>query len=111
MMEGRLIHWCAIETGEATTGAADAYGQYATVVTTESTRCLFKNGGTPKMLESGAFVADVPTVALPATTAVVEGQTIVGVSAGWARTYVVRAVRTVWNRMRVDHIACDLEAV
>ena len=36
MMEGRLIHWCALETGEATSGEPDAYGQFATVVTTAS---------------------------------------------------------------------------
>lgn len=111
MMEGRLIHWCALETGEATSGEPDAYGQFATVVTTASSRCVFSNGRGGKNLESGAFVADLPKVVLPATATVTEGQTIVGISAGWARTYVVRAVRTVWNRLQVDHIACDLEAV
>jgi hypothetical protein len=36
---------------------------------------------------------------------------LVGVSAGWTREYVVRKVRTVWNRVAVDHIEADLEAV
>ncbi len=110
MMEGKLIHWCAIETGEETTGTADAAGMYTTLVTTASTRCLFRNEKAGKVLESGEFVQDVPRVILPATTSIVEGATLTGVSSGWARNYVVRAVKTIYNRVGIDHVACDLEA-
>lgn len=109
MMEGRFVHWCAIETGEATTGSKSAYGGYSTVVTTESTRCIFKSGRGGRDLESGAFVTDLPNVILPATTSITAGDRLVGVSSGWVGNYVVKAVRTVWNRCGIDHISADLE--
>ncbi|HQJ88736.1 MAG TPA: hypothetical protein PLY91_09375 [Methanoregulaceae archaeon] len=111
MHEGRLIHWARLETGEATTGTADEYGYYTTETTYASTKCLFANGGGAKVLGSGEYVSDVPRAIFPVSAVLTEGMRLVGVSAGWTREYVVRKVRTVWNRVAVDHIEADLEAV
>ena len=111
MIPGRLIHSCTIETNEATTGTADAYGQYATNVTSAASACLFTNGGKAQKLESGTYAIDIPSAILPATAVVKDGDVLTGVSTGWARKYVVKGKpRTVWNRVGVDHIEVDLEA-
>lgn len=111
MHEGRLIHWCRIETGEATTGDPDAYGFFTTSTTYASSKCVFANGGGAKRLDSGEFIEDVPKAIFPASAVLTEGMHLIGVSSGWMREYVVKKVRTVWNRIAVDHISADLEAV
>lgn len=111
MLEGRLVHWCRIETGEATTGTADTFGKYTTQKTYASSKCLFSVGkGGVKRLESGERVQDLPAVILPATTTIEEGVVLEGLSTGFLRAYVVRQVRPIWTRA-LHHIRCDIEAV
>lgn len=110
-IEARLIEWCRIESGEATTGTADAAGMYTTQKTYASSKCLFSGGqGGTKVLESGEHVSALPTVILPASTSIIEGCELVGLVPGYLATYIVR--RAVAIRTRVlSHIRCDLEAI
>ncbi len=116
-IEARMIHSCRLQTGTATatTAVADEYSPGAVAVTStpiwETVKCLFGDGsGGTKRLPSGDLVQDLPTVKLPATITIVEGQTVEGLSAGFLRTYIVRKVHSVYTRI-LDHRRCDLEAM
>ncbi len=110
-IEARLIEWCRIESGEQTTGTADAAGMYTTQKTYASSKCLFSSGaGGTKVLESGEHVATLPTVLLPASTSIVEGLELVGLVPGYLATYIVRRVVAIRRRV-LDHYRCDLEAI
>lgn len=110
-IEARLIEWCRIESGEATTGTADAAGMYTTQKTYASSRCLFSGGaGGTKVLESGEHVSALPTVLLPATAAIAEGLELVGLVPGYLATYLIRRAVAV-RRRALDHYRCDLEAI
>lgn len=110
MIEARMIHSCWIETFASTSGTNDEYGigpEDAVIFAT--TKCLFSAGkGGTKILESGQHVQGLPVIILPATTVIVEGQRLIGQSAGWISTYVVRKVYPIWSRV-LDHYRCDLE--
>ena len=107
-----MIHSCRIETLASTSGTPDEYGiGPEDVPTYATTKCLFSDGkGGIKVLESGQHIQSLPTILLPATTAIAEDQHLIGQSAGFVWEYVVRKVHPIWSRV-LDHLRCDLEAV
>lgn len=116
LIEARMIHSCKIETLASTSGTNDEYGiGPADVPTFATTKCLFSVGGQLskggiKVLESGQHIQSLPTILLPATTAITEDQHLIGQSAGFVWEYVVRKVHPIWSRV-LDHYRCDLEGV
>jgi hypothetical protein len=97
-------------TGEATTGAKDAAGMFTTQTTYASSRCLFGDAkGGVRVSDSGQRVQQLPSVQLPATTAIAEGQVLEGLATGLEKTYQVVHVRPVVRRNAIDHLRCDLE--
>jgi len=112
LIEARMIHSCKIETLASSAGTADEYGiGPVDVPTYATTKCLFSAGkGGTKVLESGQHVQSLPTILLPATAVIAEGQRLIGQSAGWISTYAIRKVYPIWSRV-LDHYRCDLEAV
>ena len=116
LIEARMIHSCQIETLASSAGTTDEYGiGPADAPTYATTKCLFSVGGQlskggTKVLESGQHIQSLPTILLPASAAIAEGQRLIGQSAGWLSTYVVRKVYPIWSRV-LDHYRCDLEAV
>jgi len=111
VIEARLIEWCRIQTGEQTTGTADDRGHFTTQKTYTSSRCLFSNGkGGTLILESGEHVQRAPSVLLPASTAITEGQVLEGLVLGFLHTYRVLAAKLIKGRTP-SHVRADLEAI
>jgi len=112
-----LIHQANLETSE-TLGAADIAGIKATVKVYTAIACRFdtpapsyKREGDKREGNAGYHTTRTPQCIVPAGTAAVEGKTIVGLTAPYARTYLIKSVNPAPLARGTSHLVLDLEAV
>ena len=113
-----LIHQANLETSE-TLGAADIAGIKATVKVYTAISCRFdtpapsykREGGAKREGDAGYHTTRTPQCIVPAGAAAVEGKTIVGLTAPYARTYLIKSVKPAGGARTISHYVLDLEAV
>ena len=107
-----LIHSASLETSE-TLCAADIAGIKATTKVYTSITCRFDVPAPNYKREgdAGYHTTRTPQCIVPAGTAAVEGKTIVGLTAPYARTYLIKSVKPAPLARGTSHLVLDLEAV
>ena len=107
-----LIHSASLETSE-TLGAADIAGIKATTKVYTSITCRFDVPAPNYKREgdAGYHTTRTPQCIVPAGAAAVEGKTIVGLTAPYARTYLIKSVKPAPLARGTSHLVLDLEAV
>ena len=107
-----LIHSASLETSE-TLGAADIAGIKATTKVYTSITCRFDVPAPSYKREgdAGYHTTRTPQCIVPAGAAAVEGKTIVGLTAPYARTYLIKSVKPAPLARAISHLVLDLEAV
>ena len=107
-----LIHQANLETSE-TLGAADIAGIKATTKVYTSITCRFDVPAPSYQREgdAGYHTTRTPQCIVPAGAAAVEGKTIVGLTAPYARTYLIKSVKPAGGARTISHYVLDLEAV
>ena len=107
-----LIHSANLETSE-TLGAADIAGIKATTKVYTSITCRFDVPAPNYKREgdAGYHTTRTPQCIVSAGTAAVEGKTIVGLTAPYARTYLIKSVKPAGGARTISHLVLDLEAV
>jgi len=107
-----LIHQAKLETSE-TLGAADIAGIKATVKVYTAIACRFDTPAPSYKREgdAGYHTTRTPQCIVPAGAAAVEGKTIVGLTAPYARTYLIKSVKPAPLARGISHLVLDLEAV
>ena len=107
-----LIHSASLETSE-TLGAADIAGIKATTKVYTSITCRFDVPAPNYKREgdAGYHTTRTPQCIVPAGAAAMEGKTIVGLTAPYARTYLIKSVKPAPLARGTSHLVLDLEAV
>ena len=107
-----LIHSANLETSE-TLGAADIAGIKATTKVYTAISCRFdvQAPNYKREGDAGYHTTRTPQCIVPAGTAAVEGKTIVGLTAPYARTYLIKSVKPAPLARAISHLVLDLEAV
>ena len=107
-----LIHQANLETSE-TLGAADIAGIKATVKVYTAIACRFDTPAPSYTREgdAGYHTTRTPQCIIPSTLTAVEGKTIVGLTAPYARTYLIKSVKPAGGARTISHYVLDLEAV
>jgi len=107
-----LIHSANLETSE-TLGAADIAGIKATTKVYTAISCRFdvQAPNYKREGDAGYHTTRTPQCIVPAGTAAVEGKTIVGLTAPYARTYLIKSVKPAPLARSISHLVLDLEAV
>lgn len=96
------------------TYTADDYGNQTPVYTSISVNGRFGHGIEQIVSKGGAlnFNKGVPIILLPPETEIIKNDQIVSSVRGYAETYKVTAVKTVYNAgLSISHIKCELAAV
>ena len=107
-----LIHQANLETSE-TLGAADVAGIKASTKVYTAIYCRFDVPAPNYKREgdAGYHTTRTPQCIVPAGTAAVEGKTLVGLTAPYARTYLIKSVKPASGARTISHLVLDLEAV
>ena len=107
-----LIHSANLETSE-TIGSADIAGIKATTKVYTAISCRFDVPSPNYKKEGDAryHTTRTPQCIVPAGAAAVEGKTIVGLTAPYARTYLIKSVKPAPLARAISHLVLDLEAV
>jgi hypothetical protein len=105
-----LCHDANLQTS-STAGTANDWVTPAAPVYT-AIKCRFGNPRTSYPLEkSGYRLIENPVCIVPAGTAAVEGNKIVGLSAPFDETYIIKEVKPAMLAQTISHLVLSLEAV
>lgn len=107
-----LIHSANLETSE-TLGSADIAGIKATTKVYTAISCRFDVPAPNYKREgdAGYHTTRTPQCIISGTVSATEGKTIVGLTAPYARTYVIKGVKPAPGARGISHYVLDLEAV
>lgn len=109
------IHTCVIMSH--TDASQNEYGEvYSYTVSSQNTVCRFYyNNSNSRIIQpdSGQHTVSTPSVMLPGTVTVAQGDTIVSTVTGFAHTYTVTATKPVYYLFynSIHHYECELEVV
>ena len=105
-----LIHSANLETSE-TLGAADIAGIKSSTKVYTSISCRFDVPAPNYKREGDAGYHTTRTPQCITLVAGTEGKTIVGLTAPYARTYLIKSVKPASGARGISHYVLDLEAV
>ena len=108
---GLLIHSANLQTS-ATAGTANEWGTAAATPVYTAISCRFGNPRESYKLErSGDRLINSPACIVPVGTAATDGNLLVGLTAPFNKTYLIKQVRPAMLASSISHLVLDLEAV
>lgn len=107
-----LIHSASLETGESL-GTADIAGIKPSTKTYTTISCRFDipKPDYKRQGDAGYHTTRTPQCIIAATVAAVEGKRLVGITAPYNRTYIIKSVNPATIARTISHYVLYLEAV